>query len=91
MVITPVCAHSLQHCPCIVPRDAEILFHLRSERAQQAELQIDGKNYCTLQAGDSVHVTGARETLKLARMGEYHFFSVLQTKLNEWSCPTKGE
>ena len=91
MVITPVCAHSLQHCPCIVPRNAEILFHLRSERAQQAELQIDGKNYGMLQAGDSVHVTGADETLKLARMGKYQFFSVLQTKLNEWSCPRKGE
>lgn len=90
MVITPVCAHSLQHCPCIVPRDAEIIFHLGEGREQRAELQIDGQNMGMLEAGDSVRITGADETLQLARIGDYHFFQVLQTKLNEWSQP-RGE
>ena len=85
MVITPVCAHSLQHCPCVVPRTAEIEFLLRREREQQAELQIDGRSLCGLRAGDRVTVTGAEETLQLARIGTYRFFSVLQKKLNEWS------
>ncbi|MBO6092232.1 MAG: NAD(+)/NADH kinase, partial [Oscillospiraceae bacterium] len=87
VVITPVCAHSLQHCPCIVPSHAEIMFRLRPERNQRAELQIDGKNKGTLYAGDTVRVTGASETLKLARIGSYHFFQVLQRKLNEWTRP----
>lgn len=91
VVITPVCAHSLQHCPCIVPANAEILFHLRAERDQLAQLQIDGQNLCTLQAGDSVLVTGAEKSLQLARIREYHFFTVLQNKLNEWSSSGKKE
>ena len=28
IVITPVCAHSMQHCPCIVPESADIRFRL---------------------------------------------------------------
>lgn len=87
IAITPVCAHSLQHCPCIVPLKAEIQFRLRAEREQRAELQIDGVNMGTIQAGDTVYVTGAEEKLKLVRTEPYRFFRVLQRKLNEWSQP----
>ena len=87
MAVTPVCAHSLQHCPCIVPTNAEILFRLRKSRDQLAELQIDGQSVRTLAAGDSVRVTGAKKTLQLVRLEEYRFFSVLEKKLNEWSSP----
>ena len=84
MVITPVCAHSLQHCPCIVSGDTEIRFQLTRERDQRAELQIDGQNKHTLRAGDSVSITVAEEYMQLARLQDYRFFSVLQAKLNEW-------
>ena len=86
MAVTPVCPHSMQHCPCIVPRNAEITFILSAEREQQAQLQIDGRNVRTLKAGDQVHITGAAEAVSLVRIGEYRFFKVLQTKLTEWSC-----
>ena len=87
IVINPVCPHSLQHRPCIVPQNAEILFRLRADRDQHAELQIDGQSMKMLHAGDTIHVTGAKETLKLARIEKYRFFHVLQSKLNEWSQP----
>ena len=90
-IITPVCAHSLRHSPCIVPSHAEILFHLCAGRDQLAQLQIDGQNLCTLQAGDTVRITGAEEALQLARIGEYRFFTVLRSKLNEWSSPREKE
>ena len=91
MAITPVCAHSLQHSPCVVPTESEVVFHLRSDRDQRAELQIDGRSVTTLGAGDTVYVTGAEEKLRLARIGSYPFFEVLQNKLNEWSRPGKEE
>ena len=87
VAVTPVCAHSFQHCPCIVPGNAEILFHLRSDRDHQAQLQIDGQSLRTLRAGDTVRITGAPERLQLARLEKYRFFSVLKAKLNEWSSP----
>ncbi|MBQ9211971.1 MAG: NAD(+)/NADH kinase [Clostridia bacterium] len=91
MVITPVCAHSLQHCPCIVPTEAEVFFHLREGRDQLAQLQIDGQSMCTLQAGDTVKVTGAEESLQLVRFEDYHFFTVLDKKLNDWSRPREDQ
>ena len=90
-IITPVCAHSLQHGPCIVPDQYEIRFHLREEREQQAELQIDGQRLRTLQAGSSVIVTGAAEKLKLVRLRPYRFFDVMRKKFNQWSRSEKGD
>ena len=83
-IITPVCAHSMQHCPCIVPANAEIIFNLKAEREQQAQLQIDGRNLATLHSGDTVRITDAEETIQLVRLKKYRFFSLLRTKLNEW-------
>ena len=85
IVITPVCAHSLQHCPCIVPMDADVEFRLSMDREQRAELQIDGQNVRMLHAGDCVQIKGADEVLRLVRMEDYRFFNVLKTKLDEWS------
>ena len=56
IVLTPVCAHSLQQCPCIVSDGAEIRFRLQKDRNQTAELQIDGMNRGTLEAGDEIIV-----------------------------------
>ena len=89
MVITPVCAHSLQHGPCIVPDQYEICFHLREEREQQAELQIDGQRLRSLQGGSSVIVKGAEQTLSLVRLRPYRFFDVMRTKFNQWTRSEK--
>ncbi len=89
MVITPVCAHSLQHCPCIVPEQYEIRFHLREEREQQAELQIDGQRLRSLRGGSTVIVSGAEKQLSLVRLRPYRFFDVMRTKLNQWTRSEK--
>ena len=85
ITLTPVCAHSLQHCPCIVSGKADIRFRLLEERQQTAELQIDGINKGMLKAGDEIGITGSRQKIRLMRIHPYHFFTVLHTKLIEWS------
>lgn len=85
IILTPVCAHSLQHCPCILSGESRIVFRLQAESAQTAELQIDGVNMGTLGAGDEVVVTGSDQKIHLIRLRPYHFFSLLHTKLIEWS------
>lgn len=84
MIVTPVCPHSMQHCPCIVPENADIRFHLNSEREQTAELQIDGQNRGRLRAGDEIHVTGSEKKIRLARLHAYDFFGLVRRKLIEW-------
>ena len=84
MIITPVCPHSMQHCPCIVPETADIRLLLNPEREQTSELQIDGQNMGSLKAGDEIHVTGTERKIMLIRLHEYDFFGLLRRKLSEW-------
>ena len=84
IVLTPVCAHSLQSCPCIVPGSSEIRFRLLPDRTQTAELQIDGMDRGKLEAGDEIVVTGSQKTIRLLRTHPFHFFTLLQSKLIEW-------
>ncbi len=86
IIITPVCAHSMQHCPCIVPGNADIRFLMNPDREQTAELQVDGQNMGKLQAGDEIHITGADKKIRLIRLHPYHFFGLLRKKLSEWGA-----
>ena len=84
IALTPVCAHSLQTCPCIVSGHSRILFRLVPERKQTASLQIDGMDRGKLDAGDSVIITGSEKTIRLLRIHPFHFFTLLRSKLIEW-------
>ena len=84
IILTPVCAHSLQKCPCIVSGNSEICFRLLPDRKQTAELQIDGMDRGKLGAGDAIFITGSDKKIRLLRTHPYHFFTLLQNKLIEW-------
>ena len=91
IVVTPVCAHSLRHSPCVVPTDSEIQFRMKQERSHRAELQVDGRSCRTMEAGEAVTVTGAKQHLKLVRMGKYRFFELMTQKFLAWSQPGREE
>lgn len=84
IIITPVCPHSMQHCPCIVPEKADICFLMNPDREQTAELQIDGRNMGSLRAGDEIHITGTDRKIRLIRLHPYDFFGLMRKKLSEW-------
>ena len=84
MIITPVCTHSMQHCPCIVSGESRIRLLLRPEREQTAELQIDGQNRGMLETGDEIFVSGTEKKIRLIRLHSYDFFGLLRRKLAEW-------
>ncbi len=84
ILLTPVCAHSLQKCPCVVSGNSDIRLRLLPERQQTAELQIDGMDRGKLKAGDEIIVTGSEKKIRLLRIHPFHFFTLLQNKLIEW-------
>ena len=84
MVITPVCAHSLRHSPCVIGFGSEILVRLQPERVQSAELQIDGVNRGLLTSGDEIWITGAQQKIRLIRFEPCDFFGLMRQKLTEW-------
>ncbi len=84
MIITPVCAHSLTHCPTVVSDQSVIRLQLRRDREQTAELQIDGQNRGSLRGGDAVTICGTERKMRLIRLHPYPFFRLMRQKLTEW-------
>lgn len=85
MLITPICPHSLQHRPQVVPGGARVTLSISAQEPVEALLQIDGQSRCTLRAGDSVEIARAGERVRLIRMREQGFFDLVHQKLTEWS------
>lgn len=85
MVITPICPHSLQHRPQVIPGDSRVCLTLDADERIDASLQIDGRHCAELRQGDSVTVARAEEQVRLIRMREEGFFDVVHQKLIEWS------
>ena len=84
MVITPICAHSMQHCPCVVSGASRIRLTLDARREQTAELQIDGVNRGMMNAGDEILISGTEKRIRLIRLHPYDFFGLIHRKLSEW-------
>ena len=84
MVLTPVCAHSLRHCPTVVSGSSVIRIKLTPNRGQTAELQIDGQNQGMLKDGDEIIVSGNEKGIRLVRFGDYRFYNLVRKKLTEW-------
>ena len=85
MIITPICAHSLQHRPEVVPGSAEISLRLHKHDVMEGALQIDGRTCAQLHAGDRVQVRRAQERLRLIRMKNTGFFEIATRKLSDWA------
>ena len=86
MIITPICAHSLQHRPVVVPDTANVHLHLRCENQEGIRLVVDGQDVRTLQGVDRVAVSRANKDLRLIRFKEPHFFNLVREKLAQWSA-----
>lgn len=85
MLITPICPHSLQHRPQVVPGGASVTLTLKSDEPVNASLQIDGQFCASLGGGDCVTICKAEEQVRLIRMRETGFFELVHQKLIEWS------
>lgn len=85
MVVTPICAHSLQHRPCVVPGGAEIRLKLGHDAEQHACLEVDGQSCAMLASGSLVCVRQSEKKVRLIRIQPAHFFQLVRDKLTEWS------
>ena len=85
MVITPICAHSLQHRPCVVGGSAVIRLELDSDEEQTACLQVDGQSRAELTGGMMVEISRSAQKARFIRMQPEQFFGLVRGKLTEWS------
>ena len=85
MAVTPICAHSLQHRPVVVPGSERIRLTLVCEEETAVVLQVDGQTRCMLQGSETILMHKAEEAVRLVRLSPRRFFPLVREKLTEWS------
>lgn len=85
MVITPICAHTLQHRPTVVHGGAQIILELLPEDTQTALLQVDGQSCAELTSGMQVDIRMDARPIRLIRLKPQNFFQLVRDKLTEWT------
>ena len=85
MVITPICAHTLQHRPTVVQGGADITLELLPDDVQTASLQVDGQSCMDLTHGMKVFIRKDSRPLRLIRLKPQNFFQLVRDKLTEWT------
>jgi len=84
MLLTPVCAHSLQHRPVVTSAAQTVAIELVD--AEQAMVSIDGQESFTLYSDQRLTVTRAERNARFIRLSPHSFFNTIRIKLSEWSC-----
>lgn len=85
IVITPICAHTLQHRPTVVHGGAQITLELLPEDVQTAALQVDGQSQAELTSGMRVQIGMDQRRIRLIRLKPQRFFQLVRDKLTEWT------
>ena len=85
MVITPICAHTLQHRPTVVHGGANIVLELLPEDVQTASLQVDGQSCVELTGGMRAEIRTDARPIRLIRLRPQNFFQLVRDKLTEWT------
>ncbi len=84
MLLTPVCAHSLQHRPVVISAAQTISIQLTD--AVKAMISVDGQERFQLTMDEMLTVTRASRPARFIRIENKSFFSTIRIKLSEWSC-----
>ncbi len=79
VVLTPICSHTLTNRPVVLPGASRIEVTLQS--SQEAMCTVDGQIGVALRDQDVIEIERAPSRIRLARIPQKHFFSVLRTKL----------
>ncbi|WP_420462301.1 NAD(+)/NADH kinase [Candidatus Palauibacter sp.] len=81
IVATPISPHTLAVRPVVFPGDTRISVELLSGD-HDLQLTVDGQRGCPLSVGDRVQVVRSRHPVRLVRLPDYSFFTVLRRKLH---------
>ena len=83
VVITPVCPHSLVSIPIVMSIMSTFQIKITGEGDREAYLSADGNKYGKLMIGDVVQVARSGLKLKLIRVKNRNFYTILRQKLRE--------
>lgn len=84
LLLTPICAHSLQHRPVVASPSQTIT--IRTDDAHPAVISVDGQKAVRFVADQTLTITRAQQRAKFIRFEPGIFFEMIRIKLSEWSC-----
>ena len=86
ILLTPICAHSLQHRPVVAAPDHHVELMLdETYTTRGVQCSVDGQEVMTLQPGERLLVTRAPFDAMLIETQPQSFFTTIRLKLAEWS------
>lgn len=86
IVLTPICAHTLQTRSVILRAEDKIVIRIREREdreAQPVEVCFDGNRNLMLKPGDEVHITRSNMITSIIKLKETSFLDVLSRKMSE--------
>lgn len=83
MVLTPICAHSLQHRPVVTSAAQTIT--VRLDGGYNAMISVDGRKPWSFSGGQTLTITRAEHAARFIRLEPKSFFSTIRIKLSEWT------
>lgn len=86
IVLTPICAHTLQTRSVILRAEDKIVIRIREREdreAQPMEVCFDGNRNLMLKPGDEVHITQSNMITSIIKLKETSFLDVLSRKMSE--------
>ncbi|MDO4188938.1 MAG: NAD(+)/NADH kinase [Lachnospiraceae bacterium] len=86
IILTPICAHSLNVRPIVFSADDEVEIELLGESSKpntSVEVAFDGNKACPMSAGDKVTIRKAYTETKIIKLNSGSFFEVLSRKMSD--------
>ncbi len=83
IIITPICAHTLQAKSLVLGRDRIINIYICSHIKKTAYLSVDGGKAFKLYPGDMVEVTRSKHQTKLIKLSDRSFYEIVNQKLGK--------
>ena len=86
-VLNPICPHSLQSRPIVLPANQNIRLRLNMKEMREGILlSVDGQAVCEMHNQEEVSIVRSPHDALLVRFfDERNFFSLLKDKLSQWS------
>ncbi len=80
-VLVPICPHTLNDRPMVVPSSSEIMLRLNEHQNDTASIVLDGDTILELKPGHELLVKKAKKAVSLLHPENYDYFDTLKSKL----------
>ncbi|HCP95023.1 MAG TPA: NAD(+) kinase [Anaerovibrio sp.] len=80
LLITPICPHTLDARPMIIPDDEEVQIYIAAVH-QDIQMTFDGQESFQLLPGDVVYIRKGKNPARIIKFGDKNYYDTLKNKL----------